>query len=102
MVCDKCLAKQKSKGQQQGTIVSDRWKDGANNYGKKPAVDKRVSSKEIHNPYTKKKKDRACKICKEDIVEGHYCTTCSFKKGICRLCGKKVVNTSTEYRSTNA
>ena len=28
MVCDKCLKKQKTKGQQQGTIVSDGWKEG--------------------------------------------------------------------------
>jgi cysteine-rich PDZ-binding protein len=102
MVCDKCLAKQKAKGQNQGTIVSDSWKEGANNYGKVQPSDKRITSKEINNPYTKSK-DRTCKICKvAALQDGHYCTTCAFKKGICRLCGKKVVNTTTEYRSTNA
>merc|ERR1711991_903832 len=102
MVCDSCAKKQKAKGQQQGTIVSDRWKEGANNTGLSKVTDKRVSQKEIHNPYLKKK-ERICKICKVKVIlEGHYCATCAYKKGICTLCGKKVVNTSTEYRSTNA
>ena len=73
----------------------------ANNYGKVSNIDKRISKKEIHNPYTKKK-ERNCKICKKELAEGHYCQGCAYKKGICKMCGKKVVNTSTEYRSTNA
>lgn len=102
MVCDKCLKKKQEKGQGQGSIVPDRWKDGAANHGKVSATDKRVTAKEINNPYSKGKM-RSCKICKiETIPEGHYCGTCAFKKGICSMCGKKLVNTSTEYRSTNA
>ena len=54
MVCDKCLEKQKAKGQS-GNIVPDRWKEGATNHGKVAAGDKRISSKELHNPYTKTK-----------------------------------------------
>ena len=101
MVCDKCLAKQKAKGQGQGAIVSDGWKEGANNYGKVQPTDKRITAKEINNPYTKTK-NRTCKICKvASLPDGHYCTTCAFKKGICRMCGTKIVNTTTEYRSTN-
>ena len=54
MVCDKCQEKQKAKGQS-GNIVPDRWKEGATNHGKVAAGDKRISSKELHNPYTKTK-----------------------------------------------
>ena len=104
MVCEKCLEKRRQKGDV-GVIVSDRDKVGATNYGPARsggALDKRVSTKEIHNPYTKGGKERNCKICKDSIVEGHYCKDCSFKKGICSLCGKKVVDTTLEYKSTNA
>ena len=46
---------------------------------------------------------RICKICKaERLFEGHYCKDCAFKKGICRLCGKKVVDTKLTHKSTNA
>ena len=101
MVCDKCLEKQKKEGKT-GTIVPDRWKEGAANWGKADSSDKRITKKELHNPYTKRKKERYCKICKQDLPEGHYCSTCAFKKGICKMCGKKVVDTKLEYKSTNA
>ncbi len=101
MVCDKCLAKRRAKGDV-GNIVPDKDKAGATNHGKATgSIDKRISAKEIHNPYTKGK-PRTCGICKLDITEGHYCKDCAFKKGICSDCGKKVVDTTLEYRSTNA
>lgn len=104
MVCDKCLEKQKKKGQAQGTITQDVWKEGAANVGKTDrvgAIDKRLTQKELHNPYSKQK-PRECKICKDSILEGHYCKDCAYKKGICSGCGKKVVDTVTQYKSTNA
>jgi hypothetical protein len=101
MVCDKCLAKRKAKGDV-GNIVPDKDRDGATNHGK-ASVDKRISAKQMNNPYTKRTdKPRSCGICKLDITEGHYCHDCAYKKGICSACGKKIVDTKLEYRSTNA
>ena len=42
-----------------------------------------------------KYKMKFCKNCKgrcED--ENNYCNTCAHKKGICEICGKKIVNTN--------
>lgn len=95
------MAKRKAKGDL-GNIVPDKDKEGALNHVK-VTVDKRVSAKELNNPYNKvSDKMRSCKICKEDIPDGHYCLDCSYKKGICSGCGKKTVDTKFEYRSTNA
>lgn len=46
---------------------------------------------------------RRCKICKGRIqMQGaYYCQGCSYKKGICPLCGKKVLDT-TMYRQSSA
>ncbi|CAM9454104.1 unnamed protein product [Chrysoparadoxa australica] len=38
---------------------------------------------------------RPCRICKSKLPEGHhYCQDCSYKKGICSMCGKKVADVS--------
>ncbi len=137
MPCDKCREKLKAKGVITASIVPDKYKDPTESAGlSKAKVDR---STKLGNPY----KPRPCKICDKEILEvsvpccvplaavltrankGHYCPTCSYKKGICKyvcvcvyctssgadidiparlgsLCGKRIVNTTTEYRSTNA
>ena len=35
-----------------------------------------------------------CKLCKQTVHQaGHYCQACAYKKGICAMCGKKVLDT---------
>ncbi|PIO75304.1 hypothetical protein TELCIR_02645 [Teladorsagia circumcincta] len=43
-----------------------------------------------------------CKICKCSIhqVGSHYCQTCAYQKGICAMCGKRILNTSGLRQST--
>ncbi|OAD71316.1 hypothetical protein PHYBLDRAFT_114593, partial [Phycomyces blakesleeanus NRRL 1555(-)] len=48
-----------------------------------------------YNPYESK-----CKICKAKLhqVKAHY--SCSYKKGICAMCGKQVLDT-TSYKQSS-
>jgi len=35
-----------------------------------------------------------CKLCKSALHQpGHYCQACSYKKGICAMCGVKILDT---------
>uniref|UniRef100_A0A8R1DEW9 Cysteine-rich PDZ-binding protein n=1 Tax=Caenorhabditis japonica TaxID=281687 RepID=A0A8R1DEW9_CAEJA len=43
-----------------------------------------------------------CKLCKQLIHQpgSHYCSTCAYQKGICAMCGKKIINTKGLRQST--
>ncbi|CAB3407153.1 unnamed protein product [Caenorhabditis bovis] len=43
-----------------------------------------------------------CKLCKMLIhqVGSHYCSTCAYQKGICAMCGKKILNVKGLRQST--
>lgn len=43
-----------------------------------------------------------CRICKAQLNQPglYYCQYCSYKKGICGMCGKKILDTK-GYRQTN-
>merc|ERR1712136_99532 len=74
MVCEKC---EKKLGR---VITPDKWKDGARNtteFGR-------------------------CKICKTTVHQmgSHYCQGCAYKKGICAMCGKKVLETKNYKQSS--
>jgi hypothetical protein len=44
---------------------------------------------------------RKCGICKSTIQQPHhYCHFCSYSKGICSMCGKKILNTTSYNQST--
>ena len=47
-----------------------------------------------YNPYSKA--FRKCRICGQSVhqPEAHYCQACAFKKGICAMCGVRLVNTT--------
>ncbi|KAL9954342.1 hypothetical protein ACROYT_G041866 [Oculina patagonica] len=55
--------------------------------------------KDVFNPYSTFNK---CKICKQTVhqAHSHYCQGCAYKKGICAMCGKQVLDTS-NYRQTS-
>merc|ERR1712137_777828 len=55
------------------------------------------AGKDDFNPYARK-----CKICTGGIsLQGaYYCQDCAYSKGICSMCGKKVLDTSSYKQST--
>ncbi|KAK9412092.1 cysteine-rich PDZ-binding protein [Crotalus adamanteus] len=100
MVCENCERKL-------GTVITpDTWKDGARNTtesgGRKLNENKALTSKKARfNPYGKNK-FAICRICKSSVHQpgSHYCQGCAYKKGICAMCGKKVLDTK-NYKQTS-
>uniref|UniRef100_A0A2K6P3R4 Cysteine-rich PDZ-binding protein n=1 Tax=Rhinopithecus roxellana TaxID=61622 RepID=A0A2K6P3R4_RHIRO len=96
MVCKKCEKKL-------GTVTTpDTWKDESG--GRKLNENKALISKKARfDPYGKNKFS-TCRICgKNNSVHqpgSHYCQGCAYKKGICAMCGKKVLDTK-NYRQTS-
>ncbi|VDP96440.1 unnamed protein product [Echinostoma caproni] len=94
MVCEKC---EKKLGK---VITPDPWKAGARNTvssgGRKLNENKLLTA-----PYTKS--FRKCRICAQSVHQpgSHYCHSCAFKKGICAMCGVRLVNT-TNYQQSAA
>ncbi|CAM9477522.1 unnamed protein product [Heterosigma akashiwo] len=98
MVCGRCEEKLSR------VIVPDKWKDGAQNTG-----EKQVSGK-TNMLLTKKGKgkarrftplERACRICKQKVAQNaHYCQECAYAKGICAMCGRRILNTK-EYKMSS-
>mmetsp|Transcript_23944 Transcript_23944/g.26567 ORF Transcript_23944/g.26567 Transcript_23944/m.26567 type:complete len:99 (-) Transcript_23944:100-396(-) len=90
MVCEKCEKKLAR------VICQDPWKDGARNTvesgGKKVGKIRTTStrrSKRRASPYSK-----VCRICHAKLhVTGNYCNDCAYKKGICTMCGRKILDT---------
>ncbi|XP_071746615.1 cysteine-rich PDZ-binding protein [Lepeophtheirus salmonis] len=101
MVCEKC----EKKGKIGKVIVPDPWKAGSRNNteggGRKVNENKLLSSsKNRFSPTTSIFKK--CRICKSKIhVKGaHYCQECAYKKGICSMCGTKILKTK-NYKQTS-
>uniref|UniRef100_A0A0B6Y717 Cysteine-rich PDZ-binding protein n=1 Tax=Arion vulgaris TaxID=1028688 RepID=A0A0B6Y717_9EUPU len=99
MVCEKC---QKKLGK---VITPDPWKTGARNTteggGRKLGENKALTAtKNRFNPY--QTSFEKCRICKTTVHQpgSHYCQGCAYKKGICAMCGKKVLET-TNYRQSS-
>jgi len=121
MVCEKCElrghifgrrrpgeANWSSSGEKKlGTVITpDTWKDGARNTtesgGRKLNENKALTSKKARfDPYGKNKFS-TCRICKSSVHQpgSHYCQGCAYKKGICAMCGKKVLDTK-NYKQTS-
>ncbi|XP_063697945.1 cysteine-rich PDZ-binding protein [Culicoides brevitarsis] len=97
MVCDKCEAKLAK------IVTPDPWKSGARNTtegGRKINENKALtSSKERFNPIGEL---RPCRICRSKTHQkgAYYCQACAYKKGICAMCGKKILNTK-GYRQSS-
>lgn len=104
MVCKKCETKLGvlatpdvwKQGARVGSTVEGRDRTGRNmllavNAGQKGL---KVTSK--INPYA-----IGCKICKNPVHHkgGRYCQYCSYKKGLCSMCGIKIMDT-TMYRQS--
>jgi len=105
MVCEKCEKKL-------GKIATpEPWKSKSNYRGTAaaagPAQGRAVgenklltSKKGRFNPYTDEFKK--CKICRSKVHQlgSHYCQECSYKKGICAMCGKKMINVKNYKQSS--
>ncbi|OQR71839.1 cysteine-rich PDZ-binding protein-like [Tropilaelaps mercedesae] len=102
MVCEKCEKKL-------GKICTpEPWKTGSSaagpagtSGGRKLNENKALSQrKNKFNPYTTT--FNACRICKTKVhqVGSHYCQGCAYKKGICAMCGKKILDTK-NYRQSS-
>ncbi|ELU17920.1 hypothetical protein CAPTEDRAFT_18809 [Capitella teleta] len=99
MVCEKC---QKKLGK---VITPDPWKTGARNTteggGRKIGENKALTTKKNRfNPYQESFKK--CRICRTTVHQAgsHYCQQCSYQKGICAMCGKKIIETKNYKQSS--
>lgn len=99
MVCDKC---QKKLGK---IITPDPWKAGARNTtesgGRKVDENKALTSRTSRAaPY--QVTSGRCRICKSSVHQrgSHYCQGCAYKKGICAMCGTKILETK-NYRQSS-
>nr|CCA18627.1 conserved unknown protein putative [Albugo laibachii Nc14] len=100
MVCEKCEAKLTT------LIVPDKWKDGARNVtggkdgGRAVGTNKLVEKKRISNRFSPM--ERRCRICRSKIGQNaHYCNQCAYQKGICSMCGRKMLDISQYNMSSN-
>uniref|UniRef100_A0A8C2V438 Cysteine-rich PDZ-binding protein n=1 Tax=Chinchilla lanigera TaxID=34839 RepID=A0A8C2V438_CHILA len=87
MVREKCEKKL-------GTIITpDTWKDGARNTTES-------GGRKLNE---NKNKFSTCRICKSSVHQpgSHYYHGCAYKKSICVMCGKKVLDTK-NYKQTPA
>ncbi|KAI8391389.1 cysteine-rich PDZ-binding protein-like protein [Radiomyces spectabilis] len=98
MVCKKCEKKLTA------LAAPDKWKEGSNNTktgteGRKLNQNKLLSksAKLRFSPYETK-----CKLCKTKVHQdkANYCQACAYKKGICAMCGKQVLDTSAYKQSS--
>lgn len=96
MVCDSC------QGKLSKVIVPDKWKAGARNVvgpvkaGKTNRLLARAAAGSQWIP-----DESRCRLCRSKTTAGmHYCNDCAHKKGICSMCGKKTVDTSSYNMTT--
>ncbi|KAI9591362.1 PDZ-binding protein [Syncephalis fuscata] len=90
MVCKKCEKKL-------GKIACPEvWKEGSRNA--KLGKDRKLNENKLLNksknrlvPYENK-----CRLCKSRVHQdkAHYCQGCSYKKGICAMCGVRILDIS--------
>ncbi|XP_072366772.1 cysteine-rich PDZ-binding protein isoform X1 [Scyliorhinus torazame] len=87
-------------------ITPDTWKDGSRNTmesgGRKINENKALTSKKARfDPYGKSRFS-VCRICKSSVHQAgsNYCQGCAYKKGICAMCGKKILDTK-NYKQTS-
>jgi len=94
MVCQKCEKKLAT------VICPDPWKAGARNTNE--------AGRKASNTLLTKKTERMgktyirkCRLCKQKLHNaGYYCQDCAYKKGICCMCGTKVLNIKMYRQST--
>lgn len=93
MVCDFCQSKISK------IAVPDKWKDGARNVigsssGVKPGkTNKALSASKAGMKWVPDQSK--CRLCKSKVQpKMNYCNDCAHKRGVCTMCGRKVVDVS--------
>ncbi|KAJ3770039.1 PDZ-binding protein [Lentinula raphanica] len=92
MVCKKCEKKlSKVAAPDPFTSSSSSIKDGSRRVGENKLLSRPGSSKNRFQPYQGK-----CKDCKQPCTQNQakYCHGCAYKKGLCSICGKKILDTT--------
>ncbi|KAE9396874.1 hypothetical protein BT96DRAFT_823993 [Gymnopus androsaceus JB14] len=97
MVCQKCEKKlSKVAAPDPFTSSSSSIKDGSRKVGENKLLSRPGSSKNRFQPYQGK-----CKDCKQPCTQNSnsskpakYCHGCAYKKGVCSICGKQVLDTT--------
>ncbi|XP_069962948.1 cysteine-rich PDZ-binding protein [Bactrocera oleae] len=93
MVCDRCEAKLSK------VATPDPWKNGA---GKRKINENKFLStaRDRQNPIAKSL--APCRICRQKVhqIGSHYCQACAYKKAICAMCGKKLLDTKNYKQSS--
>mmetsp|Transcript_6104 Transcript_6104/g.10071 ORF Transcript_6104/g.10071 Transcript_6104/m.10071 type:complete len:106 (-) Transcript_6104:60-377(-) len=104
MVCGKC----QKKLSKNITPDTHKWTGQANvNKSKQTKTSKLAHNSLMEKRKQKKKKfkkggDGKCRICKGVVHQKlyYYCQPCAYQKGICAMCGKKLLDTS-KYCQSN-
>ncbi|PIL24683.1 hypothetical protein GSI_12567 [Ganoderma sinense ZZ0214-1] len=96
MVCKKCEAKtSKLAAPDPFKSTSQAIKEGSRKVGENKLLTRPGSSKNrfqyIPQPYQGK-----CKDCKSTVTQNKakYCHGCAYKRGVCAICGKQVLDTT--------
>ncbi|EIM86816.1 uncharacterized protein STEHIDRAFT_121662 [Stereum hirsutum FP-91666 SS1] len=102
MVCKKCEKKlSKLAAPDPFTSTTSAIKDGSRKIGENKLIGRpkagpssaggSSSSKNRYSPYSSK-----CKDCKSPVTQNRakYCHGCAFKKGLCSMCGKQILDTT--------
>ncbi|XP_016924131.3 cysteine-rich PDZ-binding protein [Drosophila suzukii] len=96
MVCEKCEAKLSK------VSAPNPWRTStAPAGGRKINENKALSSaRERYNPIGTAL--APCRICRQKVHQmgAHYCQACAYKKAICAMCGKKIMNTKNYKQSS--
>lgn len=104
MVCEKCEVKLTK------IITPDTWKEGARNTlesgGRLINENKLLTQKSnllIATGSSKVSQYKDCRICKLKLHQlgAYYCQQCSYKKGICSMCGVKIAKVA-QYNQSSA
>lgn len=93
MVCESC----EKKGKLTVLANPDKWKEGSkNNVGTGGVIKAGKSNKLLQKANQQWiGKDFHCRICKQKTqLNYNFCNNCAHTKGICSMCGKKVVESS--------
>ncbi|KAF8515958.1 PDZ-binding protein [Gautieria morchelliformis] len=92
MVCEKCTKKlSKVAAPDPFSSAGSQVASGSRRIGENKLLTKAGGSKSRYTPYGGK-----CKDCKQNVSQNtaKYCHGCAYKKGICSICGKKILDTT--------
>ncbi|KAJ2934781.1 hypothetical protein H1R20_g2300, partial [Candolleomyces eurysporus] len=99
MVCKKCENKlSKVAAPDPFTSTSTSIKEGSRKVGENKLLSRPGGSKQKNRfqPYQNK-----CKDCKQPCTQNRakYCHGCAYRKGLCSICGKQILDTSSYVMS---